>query len=209
MDDSGLRFGSVGFCRIDFTGFLNLDTASILSYNRGMALDTKLHELLNQQINHEMSSSYTYLAMSSWFEETPYSGFAQWMYAQSLEETEHAMKFYHFLVDRNASVNLKAIEQPEAKFTNAIDVFKASLEQEQKVTSEIHTLYSTAQEAQDHETTNFLNWFLDEQVEEEKNVRDMIDRLELVGDSPVGMLQLDQEAARRKPINGPGEQGAV
>ena len=176
----------------------------MLLYIRSMDLDSKLHDLLNGQINHEMSSSYTYLAMSSWFEETPYSGFAQWMYVQSLEETEHAMKFYHFLVDRNASVSLMAIDQPEAKYATAIDVFKASLEQEQKVTEEIHALYSAAQEARDHETKNFLNWFLDEQVEEEKNVRDMIDRLELVGDSPVGILQLDQEAARRKPINGVG-----
>lgn len=166
-----------------------------------MDLDTKLCNLLNEQINHEMTSSYTYLAMSSWFEETPYSGFAQWMYTQSLEETDHAMKFYHFLVDRNAQVSLMSIEQPLATYSSAIDVFKASLEQEQKVTAQIHNLYSAAEEARDHETKNFLNWFLDEQVEEEKNVRDMIDRLELIGENPVGMLQLDQEAARRKPVD--------
>lgn len=172
-----------------------------------MDLDSKLTSLLNEQINHEMSSSYTYLAMSSWFEETPYSGFAQWMYAQSLEETDHAMKFYHFLVDRNAQVSLMSIDQPPATYSSALDVFKASLEQEQKVTAQIHNLYSAAEEVRDHETKNFLNWFLDEQVEEEKNVRDMIDRLELVGDNPVGMLQLDQEAARRKSANG-GTAGA-
>lgn len=167
-----------------------------------MDLDIKLQTLLNEQINHEMSSSYTYLAMSSWFEETPYSGFAEWMYTQSLEETDHAMKFYHFLVDRNAQVSLMSIDQPHASYTSAIEVFKASLDQEQKVTSQIHNLYSAAEEARDHETKNFLNWFLDEQVEEEKNVRDMIDRLELIGDNPVGMLQLDQEAARRKSTAG-------
>lgn len=163
-----------------------------------MDLDTNLRNLLNEQINHEMSSSYIYLAMSSWFEETPYSGFAQWMYTQSLEETDHAMKFYHFLVDRNAQVNLMAIDQPHASYDSALDVFKASLEQEQNVTAQIHKLYATADEARDYETKNFLNWFLDEQVEEEKNVRDMIDRLELIGDNPVGLLQLDQEADRRK-----------
>lgn len=170
-----------------------------------MDLDNKLRILLNEQINHEMASSYAYLAMSAWFEETPYSGFAQWMYTQSLEETDHAMKFYHFIVDRNAQVSLMAIDQPQAKYESAIDVFKASLEQEKKVTDQIHKLYSAAEEARDHETKNFLNWFLDEQVEEEKNVRDMIDRLELIGDNPVGMLQLDQEAARRKPLNDGGE----
>ena len=169
-----------------------------------MDIDTKLHKLLNEQINHEMFSSYIYLAMSSWFEETPYSGFAQWMYVQSLEETQHAMKFYQFLIDRNAPVDFMNIEKPSAKFSSALDVFKASLEQEKKVTAQIHALYSAAQEARDHETKNFLSWFLDEQVEEEKNVRDMIDRLELVGDNPVGMLQLDLEAARRKPMSESG-----
>jgi len=175
-----------------------------MPYIRRMAIDTNLHALLNQQINNEMSSSYKYLAMSSWFEETPYSGFAQWMYVQSQEETAHAMKFYHFLVDRNSPVSLMGIDQPPAQFATVLDVFQASLDQEQKVTVQIHTLYSAAEEARDHETKNFLNWFLDEQVEEEKNVRDMIDRLKLVGDSPVGMLQLDQEAARRKPMSGGG-----
>ncbi|MFK5923170.1 MAG: ferritin [Verrucomicrobiota bacterium] len=169
-----------------------------------MDLDSKLQSLLNEQINHEMSSSYVYLAMSSWFEETPYSGFAQWMYTQSLEETDHAMKFYHFLVDRNAQVSLMSIAQPDASYSSALDVFKASFEQEQKVTVQIHHLYSVAEETRDHETKNFLNWFLDEQVEEEKNVRDMIDRLELIGDNPVGLLQLDQEAARRKPVTAGG-----
>ncbi|MCF6313033.1 MAG: ferritin [Verrucomicrobiales bacterium] len=169
-----------------------------------MDLDSKLQNLLNEQINHEMSSSYVYLAMSSWFEETPYSGFAQWMYTQSLEETDHAMKFYRFLADRNAKVELMAIEQPSADYDSVLDVFKASLGQERRVTAQIHDLYSLADEVRDHETKNFLNWFLDEQVEEEKNVRDMIDRLELVGVNPVGLLQLDQEAAGRKPVAASG-----
>jgi len=172
-----------------------------------MALDPNLHNLLNLQINHEMAASYGYLAMSSWFEETPYSGFAQWMYVPSLEETGHAMKFYHFLVDRNSPVELMAIDQPPAQFATPLDVFQASLDQEQKVTSQIHTLFAAAEEARDYETKIDLNWFLDEQVEEEKNVRDMIERLELVGDSPVGLLQLDQEAARRKAVRSGGELG--
>ena len=163
-------------------------------------MDPDLHQLLNQQINNEMLSSYSYLAMSAWLEETPYAGFAQWMYVQSLEETQHAMKFYRYLNDRDVKVELKALEQPHCDYSSVIEVFKASLAQEQRVTGQIHALYSKAQEVRDHETTNFLNWFLDEQVEEEKQVRDMIDRLELVGDSPVGLLQLDQEAAQRKPL---------
>ena len=173
-------------------------------------MDSELHQLLNQQINNEMASSYSYLAMSAWLEETPYAGFAQWMYVQSLEETEHAMKFYRYLSDRDVKVELKALGQPKSDYAGVVDVFRASLEQEQKVTSQIHEIYSKAQEVRDHETTTFLNWFLDEQVEEEKQIRDMIDRLELVEEYPVGMLQLDQEAAQRKPLAvpaGPADAG--
>jgi len=166
-------------------------------------MDTDLHQLLNQQINNEMTSSYSYLAMSAWLEETPYAGFAQWMYVQSLEETEHAMKFYRYLNDRDVKVELKGLAQPAGDYSAVVEVFKASLKQEQRVTAQIHEIYSKAQEVRDHETTTFLNWFLDEQVEEEKQVRDMIDRLELVGDNPVGLLQLDQEAAQRKPLAAP------
>lgn len=159
-----------------------------------------LHKLLNQQINLEMAASYSYLAMSSWFEDTPYGGFAQWMLAQSQEETTHAMKFYHFLVDRGARVELASIEAPRSEFASPLDVFETSLSQEEAVTKSIHTLYEAAEKHRDHESKNLLNWFLDEQVEEEKVVQDMIDRLRLVGDNPVGLLQLDQEAQQRKPI---------
>jgi ferritin len=172
-------------------------------------MDPELHQLLNQQINNEMASSYSYLAMSAWLEETPYAGFAQWMYVQSLEETEHAMKFYRYLSDRDVKVELKALGQPKCDYSNVLEVFNASYEQEQKVTAQIHEIYSKAQEVRDHETTTFLNWFLDEQVEEEKQIRDMIDRLELVGEYPVGMLQLDQEAAQRKPLAGPVDAGGA
>lgn len=166
----------------------------------GSAMDSDLHQLLNQQINNEMLSSYSYLAMSAWLEETPYAGFSQWMYVQSLEETEHAMKFYRYLSDRDVKVELKALEQPRGDYSEVVEVFRASLAQERKVTEQIHDIYTKAQAVRDHETTTFLNWFLDEQVEEEKQVRDMIERLELVGDHPVGLLQLDQEAAQRKPL---------
>ena len=163
-------------------------------------LAPELHALLNKQINLEMAASYSYLAMSAWFEESPYGGFAQWMLAQSQEETAHAMKFYQFVIDRNATVELEAIEKPRASYDSALDVFETSLKQEQAVTAAIHELYELAEKHRDHETKNLLNWFLDEQIEEEKAAQDMIDRLTLVGDNPVGMLQLDQEAAQRKPL---------
>ena len=164
------------------------------------SLAPELHSLLNAQINNEMSASYSYLAMSAWFEDTPYGGFAQWMLAQSQEETTHAMKFYHFLIDRGAKVELSAISAPHQDFSSPLEVFETSLKQEAEVTAAIHKLYEAAETHRDHESKNLLNWFLDEQVEEEKAVQDMIDRLKLVGDNPVGLLQLDQEAAQRKPL---------
>ncbi len=171
-------------------------------------LAPELHQLINQQINEEMSASYSYLAMSAWFEDTPYGGFAQWMLAQSQEETVHAMKFYHFLVDRGATVKLAALKAPDQAYTSPLEVFETSLKQEQHVTQCIHRLYEAAQEHRDYESKNLLNWFLDEQVEEEKAVQDMIDRLRLVGDNPVGLLQLDQEAGQRKPLAPTGEETA-
>ena len=162
-------------------------------------LDPELHALLNDQINEEMTASYSYLAMSAWFEDTPYGGFAQWMLAQSQEETAHAMKFYHFLIDRGAKVDLAQIEAPRSDYNTPLEVFETSLQQERHVTKCIHRLYEAAEKHRDHESKNLLNWFLDEQVEEEKAVQDMIDRLQLVGDNPVGLLQLDHEAGLRKP----------
>ena len=162
-------------------------------------LAPELHALIIQQINLEMSASYSYLAMSAWFEQTPYDGFAQWMRVQSQEETAHAMKFYHFLINRGASIELSSIEAPQSDYRSPLEVFETSLAQERHVTQCIHGLYEAAERHRDHESKNLLNWFLDEQVEEEKAVQDMIDRLRLVGDSPVGLLQLDHEAAQRKP----------
>lgn len=170
-------------------------------------LAPELHALLNAQINVEMTASYNYLAMSAWFEDTPYGGFAQWMLAQSQEETTHAMKFYHFLLDRGAKVELAPLAAPTGDFSSPLEVFETSLKHERHVTASIHKLYDMAETHRDHESKNLLNWFLDEQVEEEKAAQDMIDRLKLVGDNPVGLLQLDQEAAQRKPLVSTTEEG--
>lgn len=162
-----------------------------------MTLNPELANLLNSQINHEMESSYSYLAMAAWFERTPYAGFASWMFNQSREETLHALKFYHYLVDRNAPVELEPLAKPLTDFKNPVDVFTQSLKQEQKVTAQINDLYEVAERVKDHATKNLLLWFLNEQIEEEKSVRDMLDRLTLVGDDPAGLLVLDREASAR------------
>ena len=168
-------------------------------------MTSELRDLLTRQVNHELAASYSYLAASAWLESTPYGGFAAWMESQSEEERLHAMKFYRFLLDRGEEIKLHAIPEPRAEYSSVLEVFEASLAQEKEVTRQIHQLYEAAETASDHESKNLLNWFLDEQVEEEKSVQDMIDRLQLVGDNPIGLLQLDAEAADR---NAPAPSGS-
>ena len=170
-----------------------------------MKLSEELQALLNEQINNEMASSYIYLAMAAWFEQTPYLGFASWMFNQSREETMHALKFYQYVVDRDGKVELAPIDQPRHDFTSPIEVFEHSLQQEQKVTQQINDLYDVAERVKDHASKNLLLWFLNEQMEEEKTVRDMLDRLKLAGSDPASLLVLDREAAARKPEGGGGE----
>ncbi len=173
-----------------------------------MTLNSKLAKLLNEQINNEMSSSYIYLAMAAWFEQTPYTGFATWMFNQSREETMHALKFYQYVVDRDAAVVLQPIAQPKADFKNPIDVFEHSLKQEQKVTQQINDLFEVAEQVKDHASKNLLLWYLNEQMEEEKSVRDILDRLKLAGNDPASLLVLDREAGQRKAAAG-GEADAA
>ena len=167
-----------------------------------MTLNPKLTKLLNEQINNEMSSSYVYLAMAAWFERTPYAGFAQWMFAQSREETMHALKFYQYLVDRDAKVELQPIDKPKMDYKSVMDAFQYSLKQEEKVTQQINDLYEVAEQVKDHASKNLLLWFLNEQMEEEKTVRDMLERLKLAGDDAASLLVLDREAGSRRNTGG-------
>jgi ferritin len=163
-----------------------------------MKVNPELTKLLNAQINHEMAASYSYLAMSAWFEQTPYSGFANWMYQQSAEETVHALKFYQFLISRGARVVLEPLAAPEADFKSPLDVFSQSLKQEETVTAQINELYDVAERVRDHASKNLLLWFLNEQIEEEESVRSIVERLKLAGDDPAGLLGLDREAGARQ-----------
>jgi ferritin len=174
-----------------------------------MTLNPKLAKLLNEQINNEMASSYIYLAMAAWFEQTPYSGFASWMFNQSREETMHALKFYQYVVDRDAKVELETIAKPKTDFKSPLDVFQQSLKQEQKVTQQINDLFEVAEQVKDHASKNLLLWFLNEQMEEEKTVRDMLDRLKLAGTDPASLLVLDREAGSRQAAAGPGNEPAA
>ena len=157
-----------------------------------------LQDAINEQINAELFSAYLYLSMSAHFETQNLSGFANWTRVQYQEETGHAMKLYKYVFDRSGAVTLKAIAQPATKFKTPLDIFKEILRHEQKVTSLINKLYELAVKEKDYAAQIFLQWFINEQVEEEKNATDIINMLEMIGDSPVSLIMADRQLGARK-----------
>lgn len=160
-------------------------------------LSKAIQDAINDQINKEMFSSYLYLAMSTYYAESNFSGFASWMKVQSSEEYGHAMKFYHYVIERNGHVELETIEKPHAKFKSPVDVFKQVLEHEQKVTAMINKLYELAIKEKDYPTQIMLEWFITEQLEEEKSAGDILEQLKMIGDSPVSLIMMDRQLAAR------------
>ncbi len=152
---------------------------------------------LNNQIQAETFSSYTYLAMSAYCSEQDYAGFANWLRVQSAEEWGHAMKFYEYILARQGSVRLQAIDEPSFKFKSPLDLFTQVLAHEKKITGMINKLYELALAENDYPTQVFLQWFVTEQVEEENNAQLTVNKLKLIGDSIPGMLYLDKELGKR------------
>ncbi len=161
-------------------------------------MDGTMQNGLNRQLKAEMSSSYIYLGMATYFEKQSLSGFASWFRAQAKEEMEHAMKIYHFLCDRGADVSLSTIEAPKTSYESPLDAFQTALAQEQEISLNIQELYGTAQELREFDAAIFLQWFLEEQVEEENLIGSYISKLQL-GSENMGMtlLMLDSELGKR------------
>jgi ferritin len=162
-----------------------------------MELSKKMQDALNDQIKEELASAYIYLGMAAYFESINLSGFAHWMQAQSNEEMEHAMKFYGFVHARGGRVILHALEQPAADYQGVVDVFEKTLAHEQFITGRIHDLYSLAVEEKDYASLGVLQWFVDEQVEEEQTATEILDLLKMVGDKGQGLVMLDRQMASR------------
>jgi ferritin len=161
-------------------------------------MDKKLAKAFNDQVKHELYSAYIYLAMAAYFEIKNLSGFAHWMKVQYKEEVSHAMKIFEFLNDRGVRVLLQAIPQPAMEFSSALEVFEETLKHEQKVTSLIHALYELAEEVNDHAASVFLQWFISEQVEEEKNATEIIQDLKVIKTEGAPLIMLDRELAKRE-----------
>ena len=156
-----------------------------------------VQDAMNEQINKELYSAYLYLSMSAYFTGANLPGFAHWMRVQGKEEQEHAMKFYDFIHDRGGEVTLKALAQPPADFKSPVAVFQEAFAHEQRVTASIHQLYETAVKEKDYPSQVMLQWFINEQVEEEKNAGEIVSRLKMVGDHPGALFALDRELAAR------------
>ncbi len=157
----------------------------------------KLHDAMNAQVNAELWSAYLYLAMSLDAESKGYKGVANWFYVQFQEEQAHARIFMNYLNSRDAKVELLPIESVPAAWDSVLDMFRQTLEHEKKVTALINNLAAIAKEDNDYASINRLNWFIDEQVEEEESARDMIFNVEAVEDNKYGMYMLDKELAAR------------
>ncbi len=160
-------------------------------------MDPKVYELMNEQVKHELYSAYFYLSMSAYCDGENLPGFAIWLRMQAEEEQEHAMKFYEHLLDRGQKVVLKAIEQPPTNFSSPKDVFEKVYEHEQKVTALITAIYMKALETKDVASQIFLQWFINEQVEEEKNASNILDMVTKMGSSVGALYQLDHKLGER------------
>lgn len=160
-------------------------------------LSTSLQKALNEQINKEFYSSYLYLSMSAYFESNNLPGFAKWMNVQAGEEYEHGMKFFKHLLDRGVKVELKPIAGPEVDWKSNLEVFKQAQAHEALVTASINALYELALAEKDYPAQVMLQWFVTEQVEEEKNAADIIHQLELIDNKGTAVLMLDHQLGHR------------
>ncbi|MGD2070893.1 MAG: ferritin [Gemmatimonadota bacterium] len=160
-------------------------------------MEPKVRTLINEQIAHEFYASYLYLAMAAHFEEQNFPGFASWMRHQSDEEDAHAMKLFDYLVERGERVELEEIGKPPLDFGSPLEAFRAALAHERKVTGLINGIYEAALDARDYPTQVMLQWFIEEQVEEEDVTGAAVDRLERAGDNNAALMFLDAEFGKR------------
>ncbi len=160
-------------------------------------LSKTMQDAINTQIKNELYSAYLYLSMSAYCESITLGGFAHWMRSQHDEEYGHAMKLFKYVYDRGGRVVLQAIDQPPSEFKGPLDVFEKVLEHEKKVTGGINELYSMALKENDYASQNFLQWFVNEQVEEESTASTIVEQLKIIGDKGPSLIMMDRHLATR------------
>jgi len=156
-----------------------------------------VEDAINEQIKKEFYSSYLYLSMAAHFEAHNLPGFAHWMRVQVKEEQTHGMKFFDYLHDRGGAVKLQAIDQPPTEWKSSLELFNQVLEHEQQVTASIYQLYEVSTKENDYATQVMLQWFITEQVEEEKNATQIIEDLKLIDAHGTAVLMLDKQLGKR------------
>ncbi|WP_346939564.1 ferritin [uncultured Clostridium sp.] len=160
-------------------------------------LSENLLKNLNDQVNFEFYSSYTYLAMSAYAESVDLSGIANFFRVQAQEELFHAMKLYDYIFQKNGVVELEKINKPEGKYESIVDVFETGYKHEQLVTSRIYKLADIASDEKEHATISLLRWFIDEQVEEENTFNTLLKKIKRAENNPAALYMLDEELATR------------
>jgi ferritin len=160
-------------------------------------LTEKMEKMLNEHLNHELYSSYLYLSMAAYCESIDLKGFANWMRIQVQEELTHVVKFYDYILERDGRVLLTAIDGPPTSWDSPVVTFTETLKHEQGVTKRINNIVKASFEENDFATHTFLQWFITEQVEEEASVRDVLQKVKMVGDSGDGLFLIDRELGQR------------
>jgi len=160
-------------------------------------INKTVQDAMNEQINKELYSAYLYLSMAAYFEDKNLSGFAHWMRVQEAEEREHAMKFYDFILECGGKVTLKAIAAPKTEWTSTLEAAEEVAAHEAKVTASINALYETALKEKDYPAQIMLQWFISEQVEEEKNAAEIVANLKLIEAHGTAVLMLDHRLGKR------------
>lgn len=162
-------------------------------------ISQRLEQALNRQLNYELYSAYLYFSMKAYFAKSAWCGFRQWMCVQAHEEMEHAMGIYHYLIERCGTVQLEAIEKPEYEWSDTLAVFEHAYNHEKTVTARINELFTIMEEEKDHAALSFLDWYLKEQVEEERNAKVVLEKLKYIGEDKTALMMLNDKLLERQP----------
>lgn len=160
-------------------------------------MNKKMEEAFNKHLNFELYSAYVYFSMSAYLEGKNLKGMASWMRVQVQEEMVHVMKFYRFILDRDGKVSMLPVDGPAVDWKTPLAAFEDALDHERKVSDRIHKLVELAETEKDRAADSFLKWFVDEQVEEEASVKEVVDKLKLVGDNGAALFMIDNELGAR------------
>jgi ferritin len=169
-----------------------------MNHNTQTPMRGAVRDAIGEQVGREFYAAYLYLSMAGYFETASLTGFAYWMRKQYEEETQHALKLFDSLLDRGERVQLPSVDQPPSSFRSPLDAFEQALEHEKEVTSHIHELYDLAMQEKDYPAKVLLDWFVQEQVEEEKAATEIVERLTMAGEDGAALLMLDKELGERQ-----------